>query len=219
MKLFSFDIETDTDSSDGVRRGLDPSIGGITTIAMAREIDGHLDAAVLNMTNCSSSEKNVLAEANTVLCKWIDEAADESDEGIEIATWNGFVFDIPFVFHRAAYLGVPIGLEMKYDSSIPVKYKPLPGYKGGYRGAWKTPSGGIAHFSDIMFSYKEYCKEKKISNGLKPTARSVLGLEPIEVDRANMHLLDSKQLEAYAISDVDITLQLAKLRPQYGKLI
>jgi hypothetical protein len=49
---------------------------------------------------------------------------------------------------------------------------------------------------------------------LKPVAREILGIEPIEVDRKKMHQLSNRQLYDYAVSDTDITLGLASFRRQ-----
>lgn len=192
---YAFDIETDTKGG----HGLDPNLGGITTAALTV---GEGRAKVFDIDS-EGSERNVLE----ALVKELDSLP----AGI-IDTWNGAVFDFPFVQTRARLLGVTIPLEMLYDASIPVKYAPTPGYAGGYRVRW----GKHAHI-DIQGAFRTQAEEAGIAWSLKPVGR-LYGFDPIEVERDKMHLLTREEERAYGASDVILTRSLALLAQAEGFL-
>jgi hypothetical protein len=60
-----------------------------------------------------------------------------------------------------------------------------------------------------------------VRHSLKPVARAVLGIEPIEVDRRRTHELSAEERFRYAVSDAEITLALSeRIDPhQFASLI
>jgi hypothetical protein len=56
----------------------------------------------------------------------------------------------------------------------------------------------------------EYATDNNVKWSLKPVARS-LGMDPVEVDRANTHLLSQEVLAEYVASDAVVTARLAEI--------
>jgi DNA polymerase elongation subunit (family B) len=197
--MVALDIETDTtpchipEKDCCVKKGLDPAISSIVAVALSDENGDR----VLNTASCGG-EANLLSVLNTILTE---------KEG-ELVTWNGAAFDLPFVADRAAYLGVPLGLELNEDLSIYVKYEPLPGHKGAYKARW-----GMLSHTDIQDTYRTFSVENQVKWSLKAVSRA-LGFKPIEVDRTSIHTLTEQQLTEYVASDARLTLALAKLSRQ-----
>lgn len=197
--LIALDIETDTTPCHAPtrecceRRGLDPRIGSITAIALSTQ-DGEI---VLEADRVG--ERAMLEQLDGLLASRV---------GV-LVTWNGAVFDLPFIADRAATLGVTLGLQLTPNAEIPVKYEPLPGHTGGYEATWHA-----LNHSDIMVPYREIAERNAARWSLKDVARS-LGMNPVEVDRANMHELSADELRAYVASDAVVTRALAE---QLGNL-
>lgn len=195
--FYGVDIETDT-SQDGSPtgphpKGLDPAYAAITDVAVSGE----------------GWSKVFTGEEHTLLVG-LAELLDELEAGM-LVTWNGAVFDLPFLNERLARCGLAADLRLVYDASIAVKYEPTPGYRGGYRASW----GAHSHI-DIAPLYKPEAEALGVKHSLKPVYRAVTGKEPIEVERSAMHLLSEEARLAYAVSDTDITWELASLlgRPE-----
>lgn len=193
MRLVALDIETDTTPCHAParqccqRRGLDPEIGSVTAVSV---FDG-VAATVLHAGD--SSEANVLTQLDMLLSK---------GNGV-LVTWNGAVFDLPFLSDRARALGVPLGLELVSDPTVMVKYEPLPGHEGGYRARWHD----FEHL-DVQFAYQGYAADHGLAWSLKPVA-AAMGLAPVTVDRTRMHELTRAELDAYVASDARVTWELA----------
>lgn len=186
--FYALDIETDTEG--GPNHGLDPRLGGITTVALTVEA-GRVKVFDLDS---EGSEEGILNA--------LDQTLEALAPGI-IVTWNGSVFDFPFIAARASRLGLTLPLKMEFSSLIPVKYQPVPGFLGGYKVAW----GAHAHV-DVQTAYRAQAEAEGIPWSLKPIGRAN-GFDPIEVDRAKMHLLTRNEERAYAGSDVSLTRNLA----------
>ena len=134
--LYALDIETDTSSvSDEERsrgftvRGLDPRVTRVVALSVAtRGDDGVLVAKVWN-----GEERDILVATQN----WL--AARPS--GL-IVTWNGSVFDLPFIDFRTSQVGVKLDLELTSDPKIIPKYQSTPGYEGGYSATWAGQGRG-----------------------------------------------------------------------------
>ncbi len=187
--LHAFDIETDTTTG-----GLDPAASRITSIAVARP-DGEAEFFE------HDDEFQMLRDLDTYM----------KDAGLGyLAGWNSAVFDIPFLLSRNTITAAerrqprPIQtLKTALDPKIFIKYQVMPGHRGGYRATW----AGLMHV-DIMPAFKEFAEAQGISGSLKPVARAH-GLQMIEVDRSQMHLLSAQELHDYVASDVLGTQALA----------
>ena len=125
-----------------------------------------------------------------------------------VVTWNGGVFDFPFLADRARRMlgDASFGtlLELEADPAVYVKYAPVPGHDGGYR---VQVDGNVRHL-DLQAPFKPYAEQRGIRHSLKPVAIDA-GYTPVEVDREAMHLLPTFERWAYALSDSEVTLGLA----------
>jgi DNA polymerase elongation subunit (family B) len=181
LPMFSLDIETDTSTN-----GLDPQVAAITDVAVFDGVTGlHL----------CGPEAEMLAELDTFLMS--------APVGL-LVTWNGAVFDLPFIDARARLLGVPLSLELEYDPEIPVKYVPTPGYLGGYRYRW-----GLLDGWDVSPLFAPIAERAGVPHKLKPVAR-LYGIDVVELDRTRLHEHSPAELREYVLSDVSATWQLAE---------
>jgi DNA polymerase elongation subunit (family B) len=197
--IYGLDIETDTTPlADGSARGLDPATTTIVNIALSVGED---------VIVFRGEERNLLVALDRYLL------------GLQpglIATWNGAVFDLPFIADRADAVGVQLGLELSADRSIVPKYEFLPGHNSAYQGSWAS-SGSVPHaHMDVAYALKENARALNIAWSLKPVARHY-GLSPMEVDRTAVHLLSAEEQDAYVASDARVTAALAA-RLLHGRL-
>ena len=120
--------------------------------------------------------------------------------GATLVTWNGAEFDLPFIQARAHRLDLDIGLRIEPTGEIGKYGKPL------YEGTWV----GHNHV-DIAPAYRTIAEQAGIRWSLKPVARHILGMDPIEVDRrgAAIAAMPRRELIAYVCSDTTITAALA----------
>ncbi len=181
MRMYALDIET---STDGVN-GLDPSESHITSVAIYDGTDGVV---------FDGDEAQLLI--------FLESHVANLPEGT-IVTWNGAAFDLPWLADRYAFHGIPTTLAVELSDERKPSYDPIPGHKGGYLGQW-----GVHDHIDVMQQYRMDAKAEGLRYGLKPTARR-FGIEVIEVDRENMHLLTREEERAYVLSDVVATHILA----------
>lgn len=187
LTLASLDIETDTSNGGG----LDPTRSAVTAAAVAFD---DTDPVVL-----TGNEASIIAGIDELL---------GARSGF-LLTWNGACFDLPFLIARAEALGVATRLEYQRDATIACKYAGVPGLGEPVRARW----GGTVHL-DIAPLFEKIAENRGVAWSLKPVAQS-FGFEPVEVDRANVHLLSPAALSAYVASDAVVTLDLARqLRPQ-----
>jgi uncharacterized protein YprB with RNaseH-like and TPR domain len=184
VPVYGLDIETDTRVD-----GLDPARSAVLTVALSHA--GYDEVF-------SGPERRLLAE--------LDDRLAELEPGV-IATWNGAAFDLPFLADRAAVAGVHLGLVLRHDPSIPLRHAPLPGHAGAYRAVW--------HHHGHVDAYRLYRNDVgpalRVSCSLKSIARLV-GLVPVEVDRARVHDLSREALHAYAASDARLARVLTERR-------
>lgn len=182
--VYGLDIETDT-SVDG----LDPGVGAIVTVALS-----------------SAGDDEVFDGPETAMLAAVDARLASLPPGV-LATWNGAFFDLPFLADRAAHHGVELGLRLTLDPRIPSRREPLPGHRGAYRARWH----GHHHLDAYQLYRADVGPVLGISCSLKVIARLV-GLAPVEVDRARIHDLSPGALAAYVTSDARLTRLLAERR-------
>lgn len=195
--IYAIDIETDTaplteeETALGyTSRGLVPSISRIVNIAIASS----KGTIVLD-----GEEKDILTN--------LEQYFKTASPGM-VVTWNGSVFDFPFISDRARLLGVPLGLTMTPNPAIVPKYVATPGHAGGYNAEWTRENGTSLGTIDIAYSFKGFAEENDIIWSLKPMA-TAKGLDPVKVDASKIHLLSKEQVNEYVASDALVTRTLA----------
>jgi hypothetical protein len=190
--IYGLDIETDTTPMhDSTPRGLDPATTSIVNVAVSTR-DGEIVFR--------GDEKSLLLS--------LDRYIRNLPVGV-VATWNGAVFDLPFILSRAKFLGIELGLTVSPAENIRPKYEPLPGHRGGYHGVWSNHTAVPHVHLDIAYALQKHATDLGIQWSLKPLARHH-GLSPIEVDRTAVHLLTPEQQDEYVASDARVTRVLAE---------
>jgi DNA polymerase elongation subunit (family B) len=179
--LIALDIEADTTVN-----GLDPRVAAVTEVSLSTSVGSKL---------FSGPEATLLSELETYLA---------AQPPSLLVTWNGHAYDMPFLADRFARLFLATTLTVTPDPTIPIKYSPLPGHTSAYRAHW-----GIHRHVDICHIYRPIAQALAVPFNLKPVARAVLGIEPIQEDRTTLHLLSPARRARYATSDTEITLALA----------
>lgn len=184
VTVYGLDIETDTTVN-----GLDPQIASVVTIALS-----------------TPGFEEIFSGRESTLLYDVDQCLQELAPGV-VATWNGAAFDLPFIADRAAIHGLDLGLRLQLDPSMAMRHAPLPGHGGSYRGAWY----GHSHVDAYRLYRGDVGPTMRVSCSLKSIARLV-GLAPIEVDRAHIHDLSREALHAYAASDARLARVLTERR-------
>jgi DNA polymerase elongation subunit (family B) len=182
--VYGLDIETDTRVD-----GLDPARSAVLTVALS-----------------SAGVDEVFAGPEPELLEALDARLAALDPGV-LATWNGAAFDLPFLADRAACWGIGLGLHLRFDPGIALRYEPLPGHPGSYRAAWHHH----AHVDAYRLYRGDVGPALRVSCSLKSIARLV-GLAPVEVDRTRVHDLSQEALHAYASSDARLARVLTERR-------
>ena len=183
MMLYGLDIETDT-SVDG----LDPDNSRIVAVALA-----------------SSTREWVFQGDEAQLLAELDDVLGALPSGT-LVTWNGANFDLPFLARRAAVRSVPLALDLRRDPGIALRCDPLPGETGAYRARW--------HSHGHLDGYRLYRADVGVlgwSCGLKAVARLV-GLDLVEVDASEIHLLSEHEIRDYVASDARLARELVARR-------
>lgn len=188
--LIGLDIETDTSGGGG----LDPTSAGVTAVAVSTVVGMGQEASLSTTVFSGGGERSLLQK--------VEAHVRELPAGI-IVTWNGSCFDLPFLADRMRLHGVDTALRLSPDPMVVVKYAPLPGHQGGYRARW-----GAHQHVDVAGLYRAFALEHGLAWSLKPVARAVLGVKPIEVDRSAVHQLSDEALVRYNASDAVVTLAL-----------
>ena len=190
--LCAFDIETDTTGGGG----LDPRTAGIVSIAASTSCGvDFFDSA---RPGSRQDEARLLLEFD----RWLLDVKPD-----RLVTWNGAVFDGPFIDSRARLLGVELGLVLTLDPGIEPKYEPCPGYEGGYRIEWH----GVDH-DDVAYLWRTWCSDSNVRWSLKACAEAN-SIDAISVDRQRIHDLSWIELRDYNLSDTAATLALASGPP------
>ncbi len=183
--IYGLDIETDT-----LIDGLDPAVSPVVLAALS-----------------TPAGDTVYDGAEPALLRALDDHLAALPPGV-VVTWNGAVFDLPFLADRAAAAGVPLGLRLMPDPTVVLGRGPLRGHEGAYRARWH----GHGHLDAYRLYRGDVGRVLHISCGLKTIARLV-GLTPVEVDRERIHELPRAVLDAYVASDARLARLLAERRP------
>lgn len=142
-----------------------------------------------------------ISDDEGAILAWVEQQIRLAPPGTVLVTWNGEEFDLPFLKTRFDLNGMASTLELRSRGMTGKYGKPL------YSAKW----GQVTHV-DIAERYRLWASTEHISWRLKPVARALLGVDPVEVDNRGeaIAVLDRKVLERYLRSDVDITLALAE---------
>jgi hypothetical protein len=119
-----------------------------------------------------------------------------------LVTWNGTFFDLPFIAARAAALGLQLGLRCDAAGAWPPPYRP-----GPHESSW----WGHRHLDGYRLYRDDLGRALGLSCALKSLSR-LCGLQPVEVDRSRMHLLDDASMREYVASDARLARQLVQRR-------
>ncbi len=190
LPVYGLDIETDTAAG-----GLDPAAAAVVAVAVAG--DGWAE---------------VITGDEPALLQRLEAFVTGLASGV-LVTWNGARFDLPFLADRARFRGVELGLQLMVDAGRRSHREPLPGHDGGYRAVWH----GHRHLDAYQVYRADVGASLHLPCGLKPLARMV-GLQPVEVDRAAIHSLEPAHLDAYVASDATLTRELALRRWRTARL-
>ena len=173
-KAAALDIET---------TGLDPAENRVLAVA--------LDTGERVHSRVSRDESDLLL--------WLDELIESLPGDVELVTWNGEEFDLPFLHRRFEVNGIPTSLQI------------VPRHRTGKYGGWLFRARwGTHNHVDIAPSFRAIADDRSISWSLKPVARAILKLDPVEVDRKgeSIEALDEDSLRVYVESDATITRHL-----------
>lgn len=122
-----------------------------------------------------------------------------------VCTWNGAVFDGPFLAGRTGALGLDKWFELAPDPCIVPKYEPQPGFAPvGHHPILPATGGQVHDHLDVAYRWGDWATANGVRWSLKAVARAV-GVEVIEVDRAHMDGLSVAERMAYNLSDVVAT--------------
>lgn len=177
--IYGIDIETD------VRAGsIDPAVAPIRAIALS----------------VRNAEDTFTGDEATIL-RSVDERLAELAPGV-LATWNGAVFDLPYIADRARRLDVSLGLVLCADRRRQVERALLPGHECAYRATW-----GEHRHLDTFRLYGD--------SGSNGTLGSLLGLHRRRAATiASTEDLVNEALHANAASDARLARVLAERRGQ-----
>lgn len=176
-------FDIETDTSTG---GLDPSRSAVVAAALSGDFG---DEVILG------SEREILERTDRRLA--------ELGPGL-LVTWNGAGFDLPFVKYRACLLDLELGLETTED---PVRRSPREPGRSAVRARWHD----LVHLDGYQLYRADVGRTLGLSCGLKPLARLV-GLSPVELDRATLHTHDRDELAQYVASDARMAAELVRRR-------
>lgn len=179
--IYGIDIEIDTRSGR-----LDTAVAPVRTVAL-----------------CGRSFDEVFTGDEAALLRDLDHRIRSLAPGV-LATWNGGVFDLPFLADRAALLGIEMDLQLQLDRRLTLHRRPLPGHAGAYRGAW-----GPHRHLDTFRLYGHHGPSPWTS--LRAIGR-LLGLTAPGGPADRTHDLASEAFNAHAASDARLARVLAERR-------
>jgi DNA polymerase elongation subunit (family B) len=134
-----------------------------------------------------------------------------------LVTWNGSVFDGPFLHRRAEANGMPAYamFPLIEDESIVPKYEPQPGFRAcGYHLAIPDVDGNVRGHVDVAYAWRQWAADHGVKWSLKPVAKAAGTNGVIEVDRTAVDRLSIPERLAYNLSDVVATWKLYAMGPR-----
>lgn len=111
----TYGLDIEINAGDGV---VDPVTAAVTKIAVSA---GRSDVAFVG------SETEILRGVNDYL--------NTLAPGV-LATWNGSIFDLPFIADRARIVGIELDLVLVADPNGRMGRQPLPGHRGSHKARW-----------------------------------------------------------------------------------
>ncbi len=186
--IYGLDIETDTTID-----GLDPAVAAVVAVALSTP-----EGDEVLVGDGPDDERGLFLALDKLLAGL--------PPGV-LATWNGAVFDLPFLADRAARMGLVGGLRLRFDPAISQRRRPLTGHPGAYRGRWHRHR----HLDGYRLYRNDLRRVLDVSCSLKSVARLV-GLTPVEVDRTRIHALGDADLADYVASDARLARILVERR-------
>lgn len=208
-QIYGLDIETDNTPCETVcetyagkdrcyGHGLDPRRSAITEVAVATDPTIYGGGKVF-----AGHEIDILANLQDFLTSL--------PAGL-LVTWNGAMFDIPYLADRAAvrdFGPTAFTLRTAPAPDLVPKYEPLPGHAGGYTATWDIRGQQVPHqHLDVAWAYKAKAAELDVSWSLKPVC-AALGVPMYEIDRTRLHEYTPAQVAEYCLSDASGTRVLA----------
>lgn len=160
-------------------------------------------AAIVAVAVSTAEEDFVLLGEELNILKDLEELISSLSPGVLI-TWNGNSFDMPFIAERAARAGVPLGLRFG-------PLEPTGWSRGRHHRPYTCSWGEHRHLDGYQLYRSDLGRQFKISCGLKSLSR-MLGLEPVEVDRTQIHLLSDHDMQEYVASDARLARELVARR-------
>lgn len=176
-------FDIETDTSTG---GLDPESARIVAIALATDHGDH-----------------VLTGGETEILRAVDDLVASLPPGL-LVTWNGAGFDLPFVQRRAELAHLGLGLSLVDEPRRRSHREPG---RPAVRARWHH----LVHLDGYLVYRADVGRSLGLSCGLKPLARLV-GLAPVELDRATLHTAPPEELAAYVASDARMAVELVRRR-------
>ncbi|MFM7068231.1 MAG: 3'-5' exonuclease, partial [Actinomycetes bacterium] len=168
--------------------GLDPQTSAVVAVALTTE-----------------AGDEVFTGPEAALLTRLDERLLELAPGV-IVTWNGATFDLPFLDARAIRLGVALHLRLTEDPRMAPSDR-----RGPLRHVYRATWGPHRHLDGYRLYRADVGRTLGFPCGLKPMARLV-GLQPVEVDRAQIHQLSAAELHDYVASDARLARELVLRR-------
>lgn len=201
---YSLDIETNTaparyQYANGTESnhpsGLDPRVASVLTVSIVGS-----DGSVFSLD--SPNEYTLLTATMNYL---------STLRGTLIG-WNVNFFDLPFLYVRLG--NVPkhnhngsIWFHNRTNSTSVPKYG-FPEWRNlVHHREWNTIEVFKCEVVDISDYFKPVAEELKVKHSLKPVAKA-LGLDPVEVDASEVHLLTPSERATYCTSDAQTVLDL-----------
>lgn len=158
-------------------------------------------SAIIAVAVTTPDEEKVFQGEEAALLAAVDAYICTLPTGFLI-TWNGSTFDLPFFAKRAEIRSVHTELRLR---SKPVQ--PPDADRIAVEGSW----GNLIHLDGLGLYRADVGMSLGISCGLKPLARFV-GINPVELDRAAIHLAAPGDVEDYVASDARVAVQLVARR-------
>lgn len=178
--VYGIDMEIDTKA--GV---VDPAVAAVRSVAISgRNFDDLF----------TGSEVEILRD--------LDHRLSELPAGV-LVSWNGSIFDLPYIAERARLIGVDLGLALCLDPRLTLGRRPLPGHAGAYRAAW----GEHRHLDTFRLFGRSGADGPQ-----GPMARLARRMGIGGVPSRPAHDLTAEAVHAHAASDARLARVLAERR-------